>query len=74
MLEQRGGAVNAMDEEDLRQADLTHLRLQEMTPDQRAELKRRYDHFVRHFGRAAPASADATPKPLIRKWTPGAKS
>ena len=65
-----GGAA----EEDLRQSDLSQLHLQDMTPKQRAELRRRYDDFVRHFGRdgAAP-SRYPEPKKRVRKWTPGAK-
>jgi hypothetical protein len=70
------GAVDAVTEEQLRQADLSHLRLQDMTPDQRAELRRRYADFMRHFGSGGlPASKDKSKKkPQIRKWTPGAKN
>jgi hypothetical protein len=69
------GAVDAVTEEQLRQADLSHLRLQEMTPDQRAELRRRYEIFIRHFGSGLPSSSAAPKKkPQVRKWTPGAKS
>lgn len=32
--------------EDLRQADLSHLHIREMTPEQRDELRRRYREFV----------------------------
>ena len=56
----------------LHQADLSHLRLQDMTPSERAELKRRYEHFVRHFRGAGASPRIATAKPRrIRKWTPG---
>lgn len=62
-------------DETLSQADLSHLRLQDMTPEQRTELRRRYDAFVRHFGDGAPSadSAVARKKSAPRKWTPGAK-
>jgi hypothetical protein len=63
-------------DEALSQADLSHLRLQDMTPEQRAELRRRYDAFVRHFGDGAPASSAGTSakkKSTPRKWLPGAK-
>ncbi|HUH83197.1 MAG TPA: hypothetical protein VLX85_01230 [Stellaceae bacterium] len=61
-------------DETLTQADLSHLRLQDMTPEQRAELRRRYDAFVRHFGEGAPAAgAAASKKSAPRKWVPGAK-
>jgi hypothetical protein len=53
---------------------LSNLPLQQMNPAQRAELKRRYDNFVRHFGAAgaAPASPPkAKPRPV--KWVPGSR-
>lgn len=58
---------------EIKQADLTHLRLQEMTPEQRAELRRRYDRFVRHFASAGAAAGSPQPKPRVTKWVPGAK-
>jgi hypothetical protein len=68
------GGAEAPDELELRQADLSHLHVQEMTPPQRAELRRRYDDFVRHFGRDGVApSRYPEPKKRIRRWTPGAK-
>jgi hypothetical protein len=71
---QTGGAADAASEDALHQADLSHLHLQDMTPDQRAELRRRYDDFVRHFGRDGIApSRYPEPKKRVRKWTPGAK-
>jgi hypothetical protein len=68
----RGDAI----EGELRQADLSHLRLQEMTPHQRAELKRRYETFVSHFlgsnGTAEP-SRPARQASRLKKWAPGTK-
>ena len=63
------------DEEELRQVDLSKLRIQEMTPAQRAELKRRYQDFVRHFDGAEspPAASPKVPAKPVRKWVPGAK-
>ena len=59
---------------ELRHADLSHLRIQEMTPGQRAELRRRYDAFITHFGRSGSALKPvAAKKADIKKWTPGAK-
>jgi hypothetical protein len=59
----------------LHQADLSHLRLQDMTPSERAELKRRYEQFVRHFRGAGPTARTAAAKPRrVRKWTPGRKA
>ncbi|HXZ00594.1 MAG TPA: hypothetical protein VEI03_11375 [Stellaceae bacterium] len=71
----RGDGAAASDDAALRQADLSHLHLQDMTPPQRAELRRRYDDFVRHFGRdgMAPSRYPEPRKPRSRKWTPGAK-
>jgi hypothetical protein len=46
-----------------------------MTPGQRAELRRRYDDFVRQCqtsDRPAPARA-AKPTHRLPKWVPGAK-
>jgi len=50
----------------LQQQDLSHLRLQEMSPAERAELRRRYAAFVRHFGVAEP-----DPDRPVHKWVPG---
>ena len=52
----------------LRQQDLTPLRVQEMSPAERAELLRRYSDFVDHFriGETADPPAKA-----VRKWVPG---
>lgn len=72
---QKHGARTVSADESLSQADLSHLRLQDMTPEQRAELRRRYDAFVRHFGDGAPTvgGAGASKKSAPRKWVPGAK-
>ena len=70
-----GGVADAASADGLRQADLSHLHLQDMTAGERAELRRRYDDFVRHFGRDGVApSRYPEPKRHIRKWTPGAKT
>jgi hypothetical protein len=69
------GAAPASTEAELRQSDLSHLHLQDMTPGQRAELRRRYDDFVSHFGRDGVApSRYPEPKKRLKKWTPGAKA
>ena len=66
---------SAADGQALHQADLSDLRLQDMTPSERAELKRRYEHFVRHFRAGGPATRPAGAKPKrIRKWTPSRKA
>ena len=40
-----------MTDEDLQQADLSHLRLNDMTPAQKAEMRRRYVDFVRRLAK-----------------------
>ena len=63
------------DDQELRQSDLSNLRVQEMTPRQRAELRRRYVDFVSHFDGAAPTAAQSvTDDKRARKWIPGAKA
>jgi len=60
-----------MSNDDLRQADLSHLTVREMSPAQRAELKRRYAIFIANFGPASTKlpRAKRTGKP--KKWVPG---
>jgi hypothetical protein len=65
-----------MTDDELRQADLSQLSVREMTPAQRAELKRRYQTFIANFQPDAaaklPAAAAAEPKP--KKWVPAKKA
>jgi len=63
-----------MSNDDLRQADLSHLSITDMTPAQRAELKRRYSHFVENFGPATDKAAAAKPAPKPKKWMPTKKA
>jgi hypothetical protein len=51
----------------LGQVDLSHLRVQEMKPVERAELLRRYADFIAHFRVGEVPNA---PK-KVRKWVPG---
>jgi len=64
-----------MQGQDLRQADLSNLSVQDMNAEQKAELRRRYDTFVRNFG-VSPKSDedDAKDKPVVKKWVPGMKA
>jgi len=55
----------------LTQQDLSHLRVQEMSAAERAELLRRYAEFIAHFGRNA---APPAPPRRVRKWVPGEPS
>jgi hypothetical protein len=63
-----------MGDDDLRNADLSRLGIRDMTPAQRAELKRRYATFVANFGptTAAKLPGKATTKP--KKRVPGKKA
>ena len=65
--------MGADDDKELRQADFSNLRIQDMTPRQRAELRRRYADFVRHFDGAPPVAAKPKAGKRISKWVPGTK-
>jgi hypothetical protein len=62
-----------MQDEDLRQADLSHLRLGDMTDEQKAEMRRRYADFVSRLGKppAPPPRRVKMPGPM--KWAPAKK-
>jgi hypothetical protein len=62
-----------MADEDLRHADLSHLRFDEMSEAQRAEMRRRYDDFVRRVVKPQGAAARPAPAKPVQKWVPGAK-
>ncbi|HXP77370.1 MAG TPA: hypothetical protein VN823_24765 [Stellaceae bacterium] len=64
-----------MADDELRNADLSQLSVRDMTPAQRAELKRRYQTFVAAFGPTTAAKLPGkakTPKP--KKWVPGKRA
>jgi hypothetical protein len=65
-----------MSDDDLHNADFSRLSVREMTPTQRAELKRRYADFVANFGPATaaklPGGKAKAPKP--KKWVPGKRA
>ena len=58
--------------EDLRQANLSNLTLKQMTPAQRAEVKRRFEEFVANFVKSGPAPLTDKAR-QVRKWVPGMK-
>jgi hypothetical protein len=60
-----------MCDDDLRQADLSHLSVREMSPAQRAELKRRYATFIANFGPASTKLPAAKKTGKAKKWVPG---
>jgi hypothetical protein len=64
----------AMKNDDLSQADLSHLRVQDMTDAQRAELRRRFEDFVTRVVKRPLPGAAGTPPKRAEKWVPpGAK-
>jgi hypothetical protein len=58
--------------EDLRQANLSHLTINQMTKEQRAEIRRRFEEFVAAFAKNGP-NQQITAAPKVRKWVPGMK-
>jgi hypothetical protein len=64
-------------DDDLRQADFSHLSVRTMTRAQRAELKRRYAAFVASFGPETAAKLPAPKKAKSakpKKWVPGKRA
>jgi len=61
-------------DEDLRQADLSHLALGEMTPAQRSEIRRRYADFIKRLAKPLVAKPTASQAPASSKWVPGKKA
>lgn len=57
-------------EEDLHQADLSGMAIKDMTPEQKAEMKRRFEEFVRAFKSSQPGASAKKAKPKVQKWTP----
>ena len=62
-----------MGDDDLRNADLSELSVRDMTPAQRAELKRRYAAFVANFNPTTAAKLPGKTKSKPKKWVPGKK-
>jgi hypothetical protein len=66
-----------MSDDELRNADLSHLSVRIMTPAQRTELKRRYAAFVAAFGPETAAKLPAAKKAKSakpKKWVPGKRA
>ena len=61
-------------DEDLRQADLSHLTVNEMTTAQRLEIRRRYAEFIKRLVKPSAAKPMPTPVRPSSKWTPGMKA
>ena len=58
--------------DDLRQADLSNLTINQMTKEQRLEIRRRFEEFVAAFAKNGP-NQQITAAPKVRKWVPGMK-
>jgi hypothetical protein len=57
--------------EDLRHADLSALKESEMTDAQRAELRRRFQHFVKNVWPSRRGSAPPLRSPQnVKRWIP----
>ena len=58
---------------ELHQADLSHLTVSQMTPEQRAEMRRRFETFMKEMVGLPTPAAPARPA-NVRKWVPGMKA
>ena len=58
-------------DDELRQADLSHLAIGEMTPAQRTEIRRRYADFIKRLAKPPAAKPVASKTPASVKWVPG---
>jgi len=58
--------------DDLRQANLSNLKINDMTKEQRAEIRRRFEEFVGAFRKSGP-NQQITAAPKVKKWVPGMK-
>ena len=57
--------------DDLRQADLSKLKESDMTDAQRAELRRRFQHFVNNVWSAGRSGAGPVRSPKnVKRWMP----
>ena len=61
-------------DEDLRQADLSHLALGEMTTAQRAEIRRRYADFIKRLAKPPASKPQPSKSVATSKWLPGKKA
>jgi len=60
-----------MSDAKLRNADLSNRDVSQMSPEEKAELRRRYEHFVKHVMRAGPNGPGPVKAPSRAKpWVP----
>lgn len=60
-------------DEDIRQRDLSGKRVDEMTPEERREMKRRFEEFFAQVDRRKEPQA-ATARKRVRRWDPATDS
>jgi hypothetical protein len=63
-----------LSDDELRQADLSHLAVGEMTAAQRAEIRRRYADFIKRLAKPVVAKPTASKLHAGVKWVPGKKA
>jgi hypothetical protein len=56
--------------EDLRNADLSDLSVRDMTPEQRAELRRRFRDFLQNVWKAGSRPGVQSAPKKVRRWAP----
>ena len=56
-------------EAELREADLSRLKFRDMTPQEQAEMKRRFSEFMTAV-KPKPAAAAEKPEKTVTKWSP----
>jgi hypothetical protein len=57
--------------EDIRNADLSNLSVRDMTPEQRAELRRRFRDFLQNVWKAgSPSASPSMPPKKVKRWVP----
>jgi hypothetical protein len=56
--------------EDLRNADLSKLSVGEMSPEQRAEMRRRFQDFLANVWKTPSREAKPAPRKPVRPWRP----
>lgn len=60
-----------MSEDDLQNADLSNLRVNEMTVEQRMEMRRRYQNFIRNVMKGSAIGSSSPPAAKNpTKWVP----
>ena len=61
-------------DDELRQVDLSHLAVGEMTVAQRSEIRRRYADFIKRLAKPSAPKPVTSKTPTSAKWVPGMKA